>query len=67
MAPGLVDTSQPESATIPAPKELVQVGPKEAFIGGPQAYDKTGEEQGTKKQPAAKYPKYLPIWDPETK
>lgn len=65
MTPGLVDTSQPESATASALKELV--GPKEVFIGGPQAYSKTGEEQGTKKHPAAKHPKYLPIWDPETK
>lgn len=48
-----------------APKELV--GPKEVFIGGPQAYSKTEEEKGTKHQPAAKYPNYLPIWDPDTK
>lgn len=53
MIPGLVDA------------ELV--GPKEVFIGGPQAYSKTGEEQGTESQPAAKYPHYLPIWDSETK
>ncbi|MCJ1270996.1 hypothetical protein MMC22_010895 [Lobaria immixta] len=65
MAPGLVNTSQPDSAPVSAQKELV--GPKEAFIGGPQAYSKTGEEQGTKTQPAAKHPNYLPTWDPETK
>lgn len=47
------------------PKELV--GPKEVFIGGPQAYSKSAEEEGTKHQPAARYPNYLPIWDPETK
>ncbi|MCJ1426068.1 hypothetical protein MMC29_003970 [Sticta canariensis] len=65
MAPGLVDTSQPEPVTISAPKELV--GPKEVSIGTPNAYNKTGEEQGTEKHPAAKHPKYLPIWDPNTK
>ena len=65
MAPGLVDTSQPESDPISAPKELV--GPKEVSIGTPGAYNKAGEEQGTEKHPAAKHPKYLPIWDPNTK
>lgn len=65
MAPGVVDASQPEPTPASALKELV--GPKESFIGGPQAYSKAGEEQGTKSQPAAKYPQYLPIWDSETK
>lgn len=65
MAPGLVDSSQSESVPASAQEELV--GPKEAFLGGPRSYSKTGEEQGTKSQPAAKHPKYLPIWDPETK
>ena len=65
MAPGLVATPQPESAPSSAPKELV--GPKEAFIGGPDSYSQVAEEQGTKSQPAATHPKYLPTWDPETK
>lgn len=66
MAPGLVETSQPEAPLpVSALKELV--GPKEVFIGGPQAYSKTGEEKGTTNHPAAKHPEYLPIWDPEAK
>ena len=64
MAPGLVDTSRSEPG-VAASKELV--GPKEVFIGGPQEYSKTEEEQGTTKHPPAKHPEYLPIWDPETK
>ncbi|MCJ1456310.1 hypothetical protein MMC28_006670 [Mycoblastus sanguinarius] len=64
MAPGLIDTTQsaPAPAVVKAP-----VGPKEAFIGGPQAYNNTAEEKGTEKQPPATHPKYLPVWDAETK
>lgn len=47
------------------PKELV--GPKEAFIGGPEVYSKQVEEQGTSRQPPASYPAYLPTWDPSIK
>ena len=47
------------------PKDLV--GPKEAFIGGPEAYSIQAEEQGTSRQPPASYPDYLPTWDPSTK
>lgn len=43
------------------------VGPKEAFIGGPQVYNKIAEEKGTKTQPPATHTHYLPIWDPDTK
>ena len=64
MAPGLVDTSQaaPTSASTKA-----SVGPKEAFVGGPQVFDRTAEEQGTERQPPATHPNYLPVWDPEPK
>lgn len=49
----------------PRVKDLV--GPKEAFIGGPEAYSKQAEEHGTSRQPPASYPNYLPTWDPSTK
>lgn len=49
----------------PGVKDLV--GPKEAFIGGPESYSKKAEEQGTSRQPPASYPNYLPIWDPSIK
>ena len=54
-------------ASAPASVSTEFVGPKEVFIGGPQAYSKTVEEKGTKNQPPASYPHYLPVWDPETK
>lgn len=64
MAPGLVES--PRAAIIPdSTKGLV--GPKEAFIGGPQIFNKVAEEQGTERQPPATYPKYLPVWDADTK
>ena len=62
MAPGLVDPPQTEPAGAKGP-----VGPKEAFIGGPQVFNKSAEEQGTEKQPPATHPKYLPVWDADTK
>ncbi|KAM0802955.1 alpha-ketoglutarate-dependent taurine dioxygenase [Usnea florida] len=61
MAPGLVDPPQTEPAVANGP-----VGPKEAFIGGPQVFNRIAEEQGTEKQPPATHPKYLPVWDAET-
>lgn len=64
MTPGLVDPPQLDSA--PAYPNA-SVGPKEAFIGGPQAYSRNNEEHGTEKQPPATHPKYLPVWDAETK
>ena len=64
MAPGLVDTSQaaPASASTKA-----SVGPKEAFVGGPQVFDKVAEEQGTDRHPPATHPNYLPVWDLDPK
>lgn len=62
MAPGLVDPPQTEPAVAKGP-----VGPKEAFIGGPQVFNRIAEEQGTEKQPPATHPKYLPVWDADTK
>ena len=59
MAPGLVDPPQ----TVPASTfAKVPVGPKEAFIGGPQVFNKIAEERGTEKQPPATHPEYLPVW-----
>ncbi|KAF6228934.1 hypothetical protein HO133_007046 [Letharia lupina] len=63
MAPGIVDPPQTAPASDFA---KASVGPKEAFIGGPQVFNKTAEEQGTEKQPPATHPKYLPVWDADT-
>lgn len=63
MAPEIVEPKPAPKSSFP--KSLA--GPKEAFIGGPQAYNKTAEENGTESQPAASYPNYLPVWDAETK
>ncbi|KAF2454334.1 hypothetical protein BDY21DRAFT_291566 [Lineolata rhizophorae] len=40
---------------------------KEAFDTGPKGFRKEIEENGSVAQPAAKYPHYLPSWDPEKK
>jgi sulfonate dioxygenase len=65
MAPALVETRQ-ENSFNPAFREPVSgVGQyKEAYIGGPKAFKKEVEEKGSDTQPAATYPKYLPVWDP---
>ena len=63
MAPGLIDPQQTHTAVTP--KALV--GPKEAFIGSPKAFNKRAEEEGTESQPPATHPQYLPIWDADTK
>lgn len=63
MAPGLLDPQQ----TPPAVTPKAPVGPKEAFIGSPKAFNKKAEEEGTESQPPATYSKYLPIWDADTK
>ena len=64
MAPGLVDPPQAAPALDVAKGT---VGPKEAFIGGPQVFNKVAEVQGTERQPPATHPEYLPIWDADTK
>lgn len=64
MAPGLVDPPQAAPASNSAKHS---VGPKEAFIGGPQVFNRIAEEQGTEKQPPATHPEYLPVWDADTK
>ena len=64
MVPGLVET--PQAAVIPNPTKGL-VGPKEAFTGGPQVFNKIAEEQGTERQPPATHPNYLPVWDADTK
>lgn len=69
MAPSRVDLPHRPVEISDSPddgrKDLV--GPKEAFIGGPEAYSRQAEEQGTSRQPPASYPDYLPTWDPSKK
>lgn len=65
MAPALVETASFPSLD-PAFREVSGVGQyKEAYIGGPRAFKKDVETQGSDTQPAARYTNYLPIWDPE--
>ena len=61
MAPGLIDP-QPNPVEAPLAKKPL-IGPKEGFDGGRLSYNKDAEEKGTKTQPPATHPKYLPIWD----
>jgi sulfonate dioxygenase len=66
MAPALVETIQQQSTFDPAFRQVSGVGQyKEAYIGGPKAFKKEVEEKGSETQPAASYPNYLPVWDPE--
>lgn len=69
MAPSRVDLPHRPVETTDSlddgPKDLV--GPKEAFLGGPDAYSRQAEELGTSRQPPASYPDYLPTWDPSVK
>ncbi|KIW07577.1 uncharacterized protein PV09_01532 [Verruconis gallopava] len=65
MASALVENSF-SSSLNPAFREVSGVGNyKEAYIGGPRAFKKDVEEKGSETQPAARYPHYLPVWDPE--
>ena len=64
MAAGLIDPPRVAPTSDPTKRP---VGPKEAFIGGPQAFNKIIEEQGTERQPPATHPNYLPVWDPNIK
>lgn len=65
MAPAAV-ASAPIQSLNPAFREVSGVGQyKEAYIGGPRAFKKDVELQGSETQPAAKYANYLPIWDPK--
>ena len=64
MAPGLVDPPQ----GVPALNSTkASVGPKEAFVGGPQVFNKIAEEKGTGRHPPATHPEYLPVWGTDTK
>lgn len=63
MAPGLIDPTRANEGEKLKPL----VGPKDAFDGGPKLFNKVAEETGTKTQPPATYPHYLPIWDAEKK
>ena len=63
MAPGLIVPQQTPTAVT----SKALVGPKEAFIGSPKAFNRRAEEEGTESQPPATHPKYLPIWDADTK
>jgi sulfonate dioxygenase len=63
MAPSLVETLPVREA---APTKKVSEGyNKEFFIGVSAAYDHKDETEGTKTQPPASYPNYLPVWDNE--
>lgn len=65
MAPALIEISSQDSVN-PESKQVSGVGQyKEAFIGGPKAFKRDVELRGSATQPAAKYPQYLPIWNPE--
>ena len=63
MAPALVEVQRP--AVNFADKGIADY--KEAYIGGPRAYKQDAEVRGTANQPPARYPNYLPTWDPEKK
>lgn len=63
MAPVLVETPQPAGSY--ASKGIADY--KEAYIGGPRAYKEGVETKGSAKQPPARYPNYLPTWDPAFK
>jgi len=67
MAPALVET--PHQGTFnPISKEVSGVGQyKEAYIGGPKAFKRDVELRGSSTQPAARYPNYLPVWNPDKK
>ena len=63
MAPALVETQQ--STFDLTFREVSGVGQyKEAYIGGPKAFKKEVEEKGSDSQPAASFPNYLPVWNP---
>ncbi|KAF2655935.1 TauD-domain-containing protein [Lophiostoma macrostomum CBS 122681] len=69
MAPALVDTTT-ETITETRPTyDFANSGTgayKVAFNTGPKAFQKDNELQGTEKQPPARYPNYLPVWNNET-
>ncbi|KAF2400475.1 alpha-ketoglutarate-dependent taurine dioxygenase [Trichodelitschia bisporula] len=66
-APAVVETTT--LTHNPALREPVSANTiyKEVYIGGPKAFSKDAELKGTGKQPPAKYPNYLPVWDAEKK
>lgn len=65
MAPALIETPSQDSVN-PETKQVSGVGEyKEAFIGGPKAFKRDVELRGSSTQPAARYPDYLPVWNPE--
>jgi sulfonate dioxygenase len=66
MAPALVETPQIQQTPVGYTKS--GVGSYKEVVGiGPRAYQPEQELKGTAKQPPAKYPHYLPTWDPEKK
>jgi len=66
MAPALIETPQ-----LPIRSSKIASGGladyKEAFASGPAVFKHDTETKGTDKQPPAKYPNYLPVWDLEKK
>ncbi|KAF2808772.1 alpha-ketoglutarate-dependent taurine dioxygenase [Mytilinidion resinicola] len=66
MAPALIET--PQLPVRSASKVVASGGLadyKEAFSSGPKVFNSEAETKGTAKQPPAKYPNYLPVWDLE--
>jgi sulfonate dioxygenase len=64
MAPALIETQEEPKV------DYTKSGTgqyKEAYIGGPKVFSKEAELKGTKTQPPAKYPNYLPTWDGSVK
>jgi len=67
MAPSRTETETQAQPVIRVAGEAPK-GPsdyKEAFNGGPSNFKKDVELRGSDKQPPAKYPNYLPVWDNE--
>jgi hypothetical protein len=63
MAPAAVEVIKP----VPVPAFKGPSEYKETFNAGPLNYKKETEERGSEKYPPARYPSYLPTWDPEKK
>ncbi|KAI9807297.1 MAG: hypothetical protein M1833_000040 [Piccolia ochrophora] len=62
MATAMVATAQ----AVPTKKTHDSSDYKEVLFGGPKTFDEEAETKGTDKQPPARYPNYLPVWDKET-
>ncbi|KAK2764481.1 hypothetical protein FQN54_009176 [Arachnomyces sp. PD_36] len=66
MAPALVENVVPDISKLSVKRSVQNGHNKEGFIGSISEYNEDGELNGTARQPAASFPKYLPVWDNET-